>query len=265
MTNYEKEYKKLIRLVLHFGSDRCKERTGAGALSYFYTSINVFSPFGAPLLTGRQMFYKGIIGEVLAFLNGATNIKDFKKYGCNYWDNWADSNGNLGPIYGKQWVEFNGQNVNQIQNIINEAKQNPESRRLLVSAWNPAQQHEMALPPCFHSFQLNIDNNNLNMLANMRSVDLMVGFPSDVFFHYVLQQIFCAELGLEPGKLCFAMGDVHIYKNHFTGCAQYLRRKQYDLPNFKLINYQGIDKLTQDNFVITNYKHKEKINFTINE
>lgn len=265
MTDYEKEYKKLIGLVLHFGSDRSNERTGVGALSYFSATLNIFSPFNAPLLTGRQIFYQGIIGEVLAFLNGATNIKDFNKYGCNYWNAWADSNGELGPIYGKQWIDYNGQGINQIQNIIKEAKQNPESRRLLVTAWNPAQQNQMALPPCFHSFQLNIQDNRLNMLVNMRSVDLMVGLPSDVFFHYILQHIFCAELNLKPGKLFFAMGDVHIYKNHLEECAYYLKRKQYELPNFELINYQGIDKLTQDNFKITNYKHKDKIKFTVNE
>lgn len=261
----EKNYLNLIHKILNHGVLRKEERTGVGAYSKFGVSIHFNLANSFPLFTHRQIFYKGVIGELIAFINGYTNIKDFNKLGCNYWNDFADSNGDLGPIYGYQWNNYNGQGVNQLENLIKEAKINPQSRRLYVTAWNPNQIQEMRLPPCFHGFQIFIHEKKLNMLVHMRSSDVMLGLPSDVLFHALLMLVISNEMRLFPEKLTFTLGDAHIYRNHF----EYANKIKYFEPHNPakvILNADSsIKNLKPEDFMIIDYNHNAPYKLPIND
>lgn len=260
----EQIYLNLIENILANGKDRNETRNHpAIALFGQHLKFNVSNQ--CFLLTKRKMFPKGIIGEVISFIDGATNISEFKSNGCNYWDKWADKNGDLGPIYGSQWRNFNNDNVDQFQAVISDSMFSPQSRRLFVTAWNPSKTKQMALPPCFHSFQLFIDDGYLDLLVNMRSCDVMVGLPSDVFFHNVLMCVLCEELKLKPRYLNMMIGDCHIYNNHIPLLSKFISQAPYSQPKLTIKDYQGFNNLTQSNFVISNYKHSDPISFPVNE
>ena len=260
----EKKYLHLVDYVLKNGVARNQERTGAGTKAVFGVNLNLNLKDGFPLLTYRKIFYKGVIGELVSFLRGHTNANDFKSLGCNYWDAWAAEDGNLGPIYGYQWRNFNSQNIDQLKNVIEEAKINPQSRRLYVSAWNPAQADKMALLPCFHGFQLFIHKTELSLLVNMRSSDIMLGLPSDILFHALLMLVISNNLNLTPTKLTFNLADAHIYSNHINEAVKVPRAEIFKPATVNINPRSNIDNIYPEDFNISGYKHGASIKFPIN-
>ncbi len=260
----EKQYFALVNKILTEGVARDKERTGTGTKSIFGAHLELNVKAGFPLFTHRKIFYKGVIGELISFLRGHTNVNDFKTLGCNYWDEWAELDGNLGPIYGYQWRNYAGLQIDQLKNVIEEAKVNPESRRLYVTAWNPIDADKMALLPCFHGFQLLIHNNHLNLVVNMRSSDVMLGLPSDVLFHALLMLVLSNELDITPHKLIFNLGDAHIYNNHLRFARMVHELQIFNPPQVRLHYEAGIDNLYPNDFIIASYKHNAAKHLKIN-
>lgn len=260
----EKQYFALVNKVLTEGVKRNQERTGVGTLGVFGVNLELNLKAGFPLLTHRKIFYKGVIGELIAFLRGHTNVNDFKTLGCNYWDAWAEEDGNLGPVYGSQWRNYSGLQIDQLKNVIKEAKVNPESRRLYVTAWNPIDADKMALLPCFHGFQLFIHNNHLSLLVNMRSSDVMVGLPSDILFHSLLMLVLSNELDTTPHRLIFNLGDAHIYNNHIPFAKTAHELEIFNPPSVKLHYESGIDNLYPADFIIASYKHNAAQSLKVN-
>jgi thymidylate synthase len=259
---FENAYQGLILDILSHGEDR-SDRTGVGTRSLFGANIQ-FDCSTAPVITKRQMYTAGVIGEYCAFMRGFTDNRDFRAFGCNYWTPWADGD-RLGPIYGAQWRNFNQSNqVDQIDQLIKTARINPHSRQMVVSAWNPLQTEQMALPPCFHSFQVLINRNQLNIQVNQRSADVMIGLPSDAILHYLLMLTLCEEIGTTPGRINFAIGDAHIYNNHIDSVPDYITGKAGNPGTIRLINYRGLNHLTPDNFEHEGYVSHNKIKFEIN-
>jgi len=264
MTN-EEAYIDLIEQILTEGVDRDEERTGTGTISCFGKSLEIDVSNGTlPIMTHRKMFVKGIIGEVIAFTQGFSNTADFQHVGCNYWNAWAKEDGDLGPIYGCQWRNFNDSGIDQLANIIEEAKVNPQSRRLYVTAWNPEQEADMALLPCFHGFQLYIGaKGELNMLCNMRSSDAIIGLPSDIIFHTVLMHLIANELNRPLGKLIMSLGDVHIYKNHIEFAKTISELELFEEPQFLVNTYATTDDAHQDQFLMLNYSHGPRVKLEV--
>jgi len=212
----EKGYQGLINDVLFNGYPR-PDRTGTGTKTVFSRQLtlqNVGKQF--PLFTCRKIYTKGVIGELCGFLRGATSTQELESWGCHYWAAWAfdRDEDNLGPIYGSQWRDFDGQGYDQIAELIWGLKHEPFSRRHLVSCWNPNEINEMALPPCFDSFQCHVAEGTLHMTVRMRSSDIIIGLPSDIVFHALLLILLAQEVGLKAGDLTFQLGDTHIYSNH---------------------------------------------------
>ena len=260
----EKNYFALVNKILAEGIKRNKERTGIGTLGVFGVNLELNLKAGFPLFTHRKIFYKGVIGELIAFLRGHTNVNDFKTLGCNYWDSWAEPSGNLGPIYGYQWRNYSGLKIDQLKNVIEEAKVNPESRRLYITAWNPVDANKMALLPCFHGFQLFIHNNHLSLLVNMRSSDVMVGLPSDILFHSLLMLVLSNELGITPYKIMFNLGDAHIYNNHLQFAKSAHELEIFNPPKVKLHYKAGIDSIYANDFIVSSYKHNAAKQLLVN-
>jgi len=228
MKQFEQQYLALAERAIGFG-DKRMDRTKVGTRALFATQIRHDWSEGFPLITHRRLAITGAIGEMYCFMNGITDNAVLKSWGCNFWDAnlkaWNKYNGylcndSLGPVYGSQWRDFYG--VDQLQEVIEEARRNPTSRRLLVSCWNPAEMDEMCLPPCYYSFQLFIKDGKLSMLVNMRSVDLILGLPSDLIGHAFLQVALSQILGLGLGELVFNMADTHVYENHVVQAEQML-------------------------------------------
>lgn len=220
MKTFEQQYLSLVTRAIEYG-DKRMDRTQVGTRALFATQLRHDWREGFPLITHRRLSITGAIGEMYCFMNGITDNEKLKAWGCNFWDAnlkaWNERNGfvgnsDLGAVYGSQWRNFNG--IDQLREVIEEAQRNPTSRRLLVSCWNPAEMHEMCLPPCYYSFQLFIKDGKLSMLVNMRSVDLILGLPSDLIGHAFLQVALSNILGLKLGELVFNMADTHIYENH---------------------------------------------------
>lgn len=251
----EKQYINLVNHVLANGIPRNGERTGAGTIAVFGAQLQLDLTNGFPLLTHRKIFHKGVVGELCAFLRGHNHVNDFKTLGCNYWDAWAKEDGSLGPIYGCQWRNFNNQGIDQLRNVLNEVREHPQSRRLYVSAWNPAQANEMALLPCFHGFQLFIEPGKFSLLVNMRSSDIMLGLPSDILFHALLMLVISNEIRLTPYKLTFHLGDAHIYRNHMH-YANKLKFLEIFAPALVGINERAtIDSIYPEDFHFGTYRH----------
>lgn len=263
----ELKYLNLVNKILDTGTNRDNDRTQIGTKAIFAEKLDLNLQDGFPLFTHRQIFYKGIIGELIAFLRGYTNIKDFQKLGCNYWNLFADKNGNLGPIYGAQWRNFNNINIDQLYNVLKEAKSNPQSRRLYVSAWNPGKANEMALLPCFHGFQIFVDGNYFDLLVNMRSSDVMLGLPSDIVFHALLMLVFQNSLMYTPRKLTFVLGDAHIYSNHLEYAKSITcpnNKKLYDPPKAAINKTANFDNVEPKDFNIINYQYNPPYALPIN-
>lgn len=225
-------YLDLLGDILEHGV-RKEDRTGTGTISVFGRQMRINLQEGFPLLTTKKLHIKSIIHELLWFLSGSTNVNYLRENGVTIWDEWADEDGNLGRVYGAQWRTWhapNGQAIDQITNVINQIRNNPDSRRHLVSAWNPAEVDQMALPPCHYAFQFYVAEGKLSCLFNMRSVDTFLGLPFNLASYALLTHMVAEQCDLEVGDLIWTGGDVHIYLNHLEQVQLQLTREPYPLP-----------------------------------
>jgi thymidylate synthase len=231
-----RQYHDLLRLVLETGTER-SDRTGTGTLSVFGAQARFDLRERFPLLTTKKLHLKSIIYELLWFLRGDTNIKYLNEHGVSIWDEWADENGNLGRVYGAQWRDWrglNGTHVDQITKVISEIRENPSSRRLIVSAWNPAEIHTMALPPCHVLFQFYINQGELSCQLYQRSADLFLGVPFNIASYSLLTMMVAQACDLKPGDFVHTFGDLHLYSNHLEQAREQLGRDCRTLPRMQL-------------------------------
>ncbi len=234
-----RQYHDLLRLVLEQGQRR-DDRTGTGTLSVFGAQARYdLRPNGPgfPLLTTKKLHIKSIIYELLWFLRGETNIKYLNDHGVTIWDEWADENGNLGRVYGAQWRDWRGADggrVDQIEEVITQIKKNPNSRRLIVSAWNPAEIGQMALPPCHLLFQFYVVKGELSCQLYQRSADLFLGVPFNIASYSLLTMMMAQVCGLTSGDFVHTFGDLHLYRNHLDQAHQQLAREFRPLPQIKI-------------------------------
>ncbi len=231
-----KQYLNLLRHILENGSDK-KDRTGTGTRSVFGHQMRFDLQEGFPLVTTKKLHVRSIIYELLWFLKGDTNIKYLNDNNVRIWDEWADENGNLGPVYGHQWRSWstpNGEHIDQITNVINMIKKNPDSRRLIVSAWNPAEVDQMALPPCHCLFQFYVADGKLSCQLYQRSCDTFLGVPFNIASYSLLTMMIAQVCDLKLGDFVWTGGDVHLYKNHFEQAKLQLTREPRPLPKMEI-------------------------------
>ena len=227
-----KQYLDLLDRILTEGVKK-EDRTGTGTISVFGNQMRFNLEEGFPLLTTKKLHLKSIIYELLWFLRGDTNIKYLKDHGVSIWDEWADENGELGPVYGHQWRSWpdeNGGTIDQIQNVVNELKNNADSRRMIVSAWNVAEVERMALPPCHTMFQFYVANGRLSLQLYQRSADTFLGVPFNIASYALLLQMMAQVTGLKAGDFIHTTGDTHLYLNHIEQAKLQLTRAPRPLP-----------------------------------
>lgn len=246
-----KQYHDALRLILDNGTE-CEDRTGTGTLSCFGTQQRYDLAKGFPLVTTKRVHLKSIIHELLWFLSGKTNIKYLQDNGVSIWDEWADHNGDLGPVYGKQWRDFGG--VDQIARLVRDINYLPNSRRLIVSAWNPDDVPEMALPPCHTLWQVRIIGEKLHMQLYQRSADMFLGAPFNIASYALLQMMIAQVTGYKLGELIHTIGDAHIYLNHVEQVKLQLSRESRKLPTMHLnTEIDNIFDFKYQDFKITGY------------
>jgi len=232
-----KQYLELMSHIIEHGVEK-SDRTGTGTLSVFGYQLRFDLNNGFPLITTKKIHIKSIIHELIWFLSGDTNISYLKNNGVRIWDEWADKNGNLGPVYGSQWRSWsnysNGQSIDQISNVINTLKTNPESRRHIVSAWNVSQIDDMALPPCHCLFQFYVANGKLSCQLYQRSADIFLGVPFNIASYALLTTMIAKVTGYQVGEFIHTFGDAHLYLNHIDQAKEQLSRKSKPLPTVRL-------------------------------
>jgi thymidylate synthase len=231
-----RQYHDLLRHVLETGVDK-GDRTGTGTRSVFGYQMRMDLAEGFPLLTTKKLHLKSIIYELLWFLAGGTNIKYLNEHGVSIWDEWADERGELGPVYGHQWRSWpaaDGGTIDQISNLVRMIRTNPDSRRLIVTAWNPADVDKMALPPCHCLFQFYVANGRLSCQLYQRSADIFLGVPFNIASYALLTMMMAQVTGLEPGEFVHTFGDAHLYSNHIEQAQEQLGRTPYPLPAMRL-------------------------------
>ena len=251
-----KQYLELLQHVLDHGSPR-EDRTGTGTVGVFGYQMRFDLSEGFPLLTTKKLHLRSIIHELLWFLLGETNIKYLKDNGVSIWDEWADENGDLGPVYGSQWRSWpdgKGGSIDQIANVVHDIKTNPFSRRLLVTAWNPAEIQDMALPPCHCLFQFYVNDGKLSCQLYQRSADIFLGVPFNIASYALLTMMMAQVCGLQPGDFVHTFGDAHIYKNHLDQVRLQLSREPRPLPTMRLNpEVKDIFGFRYEDFTLENY------------
>ncbi len=257
-----KVYLDLLQDVLEHGSHK-SDRTGVGTISVFGRQMRFDLNAGFPLLTTKKLHLPSILHELLWFVSGSTNIAYLKDHGVTIWDEWADANGGLGEVYGKQWRAWetqDGKSIDQLANVIEQIQRDPDSRRHIVSAWNVAKIEQMALPPCHHLFQFYVAEDKLSCLLNMRSVDCFLGLPFNIASYAFLTHMVAQQCDLGVGELIWSGGDVHLYKNHLRQAHEQLQRTPYPLPrlSFKRKPASLFDYRYED-FAIINYQYHPPI------
>ena len=251
-----KPYLQLLSKVLHEGLEK-KDRTGTGTQSIFGHQMRFNLKKGFPLLTTKELHLKSIVHELLWFLSGETNIRTLNEKSVRIWDDWADEKGELGPIYGYQWRSWpspDGKSIDQISNIIQQIKRNPDSRRLIVSAWNPSDIGKMALPPCHILFQFYISQNKLSCQLYQRSADVFLGVPFNIASYSLLTMMVAQICGLQVGEFIHTLGDSHLYLNHLGQARKQLTRQPGPLPQILLNpDVQSIFDFQFEDFSLINY------------
>ena len=251
-----KEYLDLLRYVKDNGIKK-EDRTGTGTLSTFGYQLRFNLESNFPLLTTKRIHLKSVIHELLWFLTGNTNIKYLKDHGVSIWDEWADENGDLGPVYGSQWRSWptsDGQSIDQIKNLIEGIKNNPNSRRLIVSAWNVAEIDNMKLPPCHAFFQFYVADNKLSCQLYQRSADIFLGVPFNIASYALLTKMIAQVCGLKSGDFVHTLGDAHIYLNHIDQVNEQLSRSPKKLPIMKINpSIKDIFEFKFEDFELINY------------
>ena len=251
-----RQYLDLLNHVLEHG-DKKEDRTGTGTISVFGYQMRFDLSEKFPLLTTKKVHLKSVIHELLWFLKGSTNIRYLKEHEVSIWDEWADENGNLGPVYGSQWRSWqttDGRTIDQISNLINTIKNNPDSRRLIVSAWNVGEIDQMKLPPCHCFFQFYVANNKLSCQLYQRSADIFLGVPFNIASYALLTLMIAQVTDLTPGEFVHTLGDAHIYSNHIEQVHQQLSRDVKDLPIMRINPHvKDIFSFKYEDFEILNY------------
>ncbi|MEY2439483.1 MAG: thymidylate synthase [Verrucomicrobiota bacterium] len=251
-----REYHDLLRLVLENGEPRT-DRTGVGTISIFGAQARFDLRDTFPLLTTKKLHLKSIIYELLWFLRGDTNVRYLNEHGVSIWNEWANEDGNLGRVYGAQWRDWRGENgvrVDQIKRVIDQIKTTPDSRRLIVSAWNPAEIDKMALPPCHVLFQFHVQNDELSCQLYQRSADLFLGVPFNIASYALLTLMVAQVTGLRPGDFVHTFGDLHLYQNHIDQAREQLSRQCRPLPRMRLNpSVKNIDDFKFEDFELLNY------------
>ncbi len=268
---YEIDYAHAVQRILQNGV--VKDGRNGLTKSIFGMSLEIDLTTGVmPLIQGRKMFHRGILGEFAALIRRPTNIADFERWGCNYWGKWANhETGALVLDYGNSWFDFNG--VNQIKELKRALRNNPNDRRMIVNAWRPDRLSKLSLPCCHYSYQFNVENGKLNMIWTQRSADMMIGVPADMVLAAIWVITLANEVGLEPGRIKMDLGDCHVYEEHTANAYKYLYNvleKEHNLetwtyPKYKLLSPAGLDFC---NFVpadihIDSYSHVEKLDFEL--
>ncbi|MFN4206300.1 MAG: thymidylate synthase [Agrobacterium albertimagni] len=251
------QYHDLLRHVLETGSDR-GDRTGTGTRSVFGYQMRFDLAEGFPVITTKRLHLKSIIHELLWFLKGDTNIRYLKENGVSIWDEWADENGDLGPVYGAQWrswPDYDGGHIDQMTKLVESIKTNPNSRRHIVTAWNPALVDEMALPPCHCLFQFYVADGRLSCQLYQRSADIFLGVPFNIASYALLTLMIAQVTGLEPGDFVHTLGDAHLYANHFDQAKLQLTRTPKALPVMKLNpDVKDLFSFAYDDFTLIGYE-----------
>ncbi len=251
------QYLNLLQHILDNGTHKT-DRTGTGTQSCFGYQMRFDLQKGFPLVTTKKVHLKSIIHELLWFLKGETNIAYLKEHGVKIWDEWADENGELGPVYGKQWRSWEGKDgkvIDQISDLVEQIKKNPDSRRLIVSAWNVAELPEMALMPCHNMFQFYVADGKLSCQLYQRSADVFLGVPFNIASYALLTMMIAQVCDLQPGDFVHTFGDVHIYSNHKEQVSLQLSRKPFALPSMKLNPaVKNIFDFKFEDFTLENYE-----------
>jgi thymidylate synthase len=274
------QYLDLLKRILTTGTKK-EDRTGVGTISVFGEQLKFDLSQSFPALTTKKLWMKGVIHELLWMIKGDTNIKYLVDNGVHIWDQWADENGDLGRVYGDQWRNWRGytqvgqtqgdhytyyisRTVDQLDDVIEQIKTNPNSRRHLVSAWNPAEVEEMKLPPCHYSYLFNVTDNKISCMFTMRSVDTAIGLPFNIASYALLTHMVAQVCNLEVGNLVASLGDTHIYLNHIEQVKEQLSRIPYDLPKLWLNpEIKNIDDFKYEDIKLQDYVHHPSIKMQI--
>lgn len=251
-----KQYKELLKHVLEYGELK-EDRTGTGTISVFGYQMRFNMQEGFPLMTTKKIHLKSVIYELLWFLKGDTNVRYLQDHGVRIWNEWADEKGDLGHIYGYQWrswPDYNGGSIDQITEAINTIKNNPDSRRIIVSAWNVADIPNMHLPPCHAFFQFYVSNGKLSLQLYQRSADIFLGVPFNIASYALLLLMVAQVCDLEPGDFIHTLGDAHIYTNHLEQVKEQLSRNEKELPSMTLNeNIKDIFEFDFNDFILSGY------------
>lgn len=249
-------YHQLLRHVLDTGATK-SDRTGTGTVSVFGYQMRFDLQAGFPLLTTKKLHLKSIVHELLWFISGSTNIDYLKQNGVSIWDEWADANGDLGPVYGKQWRAWStasGDAIDQLSQVISELTRNPDSRRLVVSAWNVADLPKMALAPCHCLFQFYVANGKLSCQLYQRSADIFLGVPFNIASYALLTMMVAQVCGLQAGEFIHTLGDAHLYSNHLDAAKLQLNRTPKPLPTLRMANdIKRLEDFRFEHFTLENY------------
>lgn len=264
-TDVPMPYEDLLRKILMEGALK-NDRTGTGTISLFGQQMRFDLSKGFPLLTTKRVFFKGVVYELLWFLKGSGNINWLLENNVHIWDEWADENGDLGPVYGVQWrswpaptPEDPDRTIDQITNVLNMMKTNPDSRRMVVTAWNPAEVESMALPPCHALFQFYVADGKLSCQLYQRSCDMFLGVPFNIASYSLLTMMMAQQAGLELGEFVWTGGDCHIYDNHIDQVLTQLGREPYPYPTMKIRKADSLFDYTYDDFEIVDYRYHPTI------
>jgi len=262
MTNIENEYKKLMETILYKGLDKA-DRTGTGTKSIFGATIRHDMSMGFPLLTGKRVSFKAAKTELLWILQGRTDLKYLEDNGVKYWRPDYERSGRtdetLGPVYGKQWRDFGG--IDQLWQLVYNIRFHPNSRRLMISAWNPAEMKDMVLPPCHYAFQVYVNDGKLDLMWQQRSADVFLGLPYDIAMYGLLLELLAKGSNMQPGQLIGQLGDCHLYNNHLDQAAIYLSRSKRALPNLFVLDGVKLNKEIQNQVFIPQPNEIKLINY----
>ena len=258
-TDIPMPYEDLVRKILTEGTLK-SDRTGTGTISLFGQQMRFNLKDSFPLLTTKTVFFKGLAYELLWFLKGSTNVRWLQEHNVHIWDEWADENGDLGPVYGAQWRSWPAptpddpnRTIDQISNVLDLIRNHPDSRRMVVSAWNPAEVENMALPPCHALFQFYVADGRLSCQLYQRSCDMFLGVPFNIAEYALLTMMVAQQTGYRPGRFIWVGGDTHIYRNHLEQVVKQLEREPRPYPHMSIDKASSIDAYTYDDFHLTGY------------
>jgi thymidylate synthase len=261
MAAVDTQYEDLLRLVLATGTHK-DDRTGTGTRSVFGHQLRYDLSAGFPLITTKRVHFRSVAYELLWFLRGDSNVRWLQQHGVTIWDEWADADGELGPVYGVQWRSWptpDGRHIDQISNLLEQLRSNPDSRRLIVSAWNVGELANMALPPCHAFFQFYVADGRLSCQLYQRSADLFLGVPFNLASYALLTHMVAQQVGLEPGEFVWTGGDCHIYDNHVEQVHEQLSREAYPFPTLRLRRAASLFDYAFEDFEVDGYQHHPTI------